>query len=134
MAAIAVPTGDDVAIFLPTNMNRRMAVPLYKDLSGVNLSVVQKSFVCAQMNRNFDEFEDIIGRKVVHLSVDINSTRAQLEVGKSNIGLVDYAFIIQQVERVILMIKIFGTHLSKYSKAFLNIYQDNKALRIKKGL
>jgi hypothetical protein len=50
-----------IDVFLPTNMNRRMAIPLYADLSEVKLSVVQKGFICAQMDHDFDEYEDIIG-------------------------------------------------------------------------
>ena len=52
---------DEVSIFLPTNLNRRMAIPLYNDLDGIKLSVIQKAYVCTQIDHDFTEYADIIG-------------------------------------------------------------------------
>ncbi len=51
----------DISMFLPTNMDRRMIIPIYRDLSEVKLSIFQKTYICSQMDHNFAEFADNIG-------------------------------------------------------------------------
>ncbi len=60
-AAIMIQPGDEVAIFFPYNLDMRMAIPLYGNLSDFKLSIAQKTFVCEQLDHDFTTFPDIIG-------------------------------------------------------------------------